>query len=125
MTGGVALIQRTVTNGGTLTIICSRQMPPPRSTLFPYTTLFRSDVQNDNGFFYYPCCPTAGSVINNAGLVRKSTRLNSSNRSNTNTVNHSNTINVRTGTVVVSVLGTSKGTYNIAAGTTLALSGGT
>src|SRR5207253_5826338 len=53
--------------------------PPPRSTLFPYTTLFRS----------YPCSPCgcrprvsqrppARSVTVRAGGDRKSTRLNSS-----------------------------------------------
>src|SRR5690554_7118894 len=63
---------------------------PPRSTLFPYTTLFRSDV--------HACCPqlagemsclhlhspniawisSSGSVPFNETSDRKSTRLNSS-----------------------------------------------
>src|SRR5207244_9091452 len=54
---------------------------PPRSTLFPYTTLFRSDgAYRDNSFMalidgrdsFNPC------GLNNASLDRKSTRLNSS-----------------------------------------------
>src|SRR5215813_15174122 len=45
---------------------------PPRSTLFPYTTLFRSNISTPGG----PCRnrPTPGVLI----LDRKSTRLNSS-----------------------------------------------
>src|SRR3954466_16435585 len=46
---------------------------PPRSTLFPYTTLFRS---------MWPNCPTYPNVKTLGGLAghidRKSTRLNSS-----------------------------------------------
>src|SRR2546426_9134830 len=54
---------------------------PPRSTLFPYTTLFRSDVRNAAGEAAgqsqaytqaFPGLALAG------GLDRKSTRLNSS-----------------------------------------------
>src|SRR5216683_5804773 len=46
---------------------------PPRSTLFPYTTLFRSRKQFSNG------CKTRTSVsFANCFLDRKSTRLNSS-----------------------------------------------
>src|SRR3989442_7507113 len=49
---------------------------PPRSTLFPYTTLFRSGARGNRG------CPTvlAGQreFWVGAGLDRKSTRLNSS-----------------------------------------------
>src|SRR5438105_8477157 len=51
---------------------------PPRSTLFPYTTLFRSQWQI-NGEYFEACncdsvcpCPTSGTED------RKSTRLNSS-----------------------------------------------
>src|SRR5205814_5950217 len=50
---------------------------PPRSTLFPYTTLFRSDPAHG-------CCPRAPSRRLGAGRRRgaardrKSTRLNSS-----------------------------------------------
>src|SRR5260221_9799419 len=52
---------------------------PPRSTLFPYTTLFRSFV----GIRTLPTDPQEGSVLSpkeEAGRVRdrKSTRLNSS-----------------------------------------------
>src|SRR5436305_7755422 len=60
--------------------------PPPRSTLFPYTTLFRSCCQDGNdgdvpavvdGFcawFYRNDVPDIGIGV----LDRKSTRLNSS-----------------------------------------------
>src|SRR6266480_7377559 len=48
---------------------------PPRSTLFPYTTLFRSPVPTTNG-------PTPRSTTSPAGTGdRKSTRLNSSHMS--------------------------------------------
>src|SRR5256885_11703354 len=47
---------------------------PPRSTLFPYTTLFRSPIKADTAHVLMheplPCCPSHGD--------RKSTRLNSS-----------------------------------------------
>src|SRR6202011_6355856 len=52
---------------------------PPRSTLFPYTTLFRSqgniklDLKSSYGQF-------AHLHLNNHGVDRKSTRLNSSHR---------------------------------------------
>src|SRR2546428_7274966 len=60
---------------------------PPRSTLFPYTTLFRSDVQQSigseggtgialgKGTLYFG---TASTVYRYALRDRKSTRLNSS-----------------------------------------------
>src|SRR2546422_1118995 len=66
---------------------------PPRSTLFPYTTLFRSFVEHAPGDFYSPAfvglldtlaLPDAyGVVIPSLGKARvsrdrKSTRLNSS-----------------------------------------------
>src|SRR3712207_7044786 len=75
---------------------------PPRSTLFPYTTLFRSDALNERGGGRIPGCPQSllrlgGRVVASAiaaamaaaaavgsGTVaaksrdRKSTRLNSS-----------------------------------------------
>src|SRR6266496_5198806 len=44
---------------------------PPRSTLFPYTTLFRSDPRCSPRAAPRPCCGPPGSD-------RKSTRLNSS-----------------------------------------------
>src|SRR5258707_5653778 len=50
---------------------------PPRSTLFPYTTLFRSAADYDATF----ARATAGFVealLDAAGVDRKSTRLNSS-----------------------------------------------
>src|SRR3972149_3987395 len=46
---------------------------PPRSTLFPYTTLFRSDAVEDP----HRACPRARDR-REAGRDRKSTRLNSS-----------------------------------------------
>src|SRR5438309_8637300 len=52
---------------------------PPRSTLFPYTTLFRSKCANR------PCAPSNAplieEVVGTAGQDRKSTRLNSSHSS--------------------------------------------
>src|SRR2546426_8431681 len=57
---------------------------PPRSTLFPYTTLFRSVMT----VLHSPASPVQGSTVTsmivffnpagNAALDRKSTRLNSS-----------------------------------------------
>src|SRR5438552_14453658 len=56
--------------------------PPPRSTLFPYTTLFRSlGIQPDWQTFrqYFARLEKQGIGINVADYVdRKSTRLNSS-----------------------------------------------
>src|SRR5256886_4889940 len=61
---------------------------PPRSTLFPYTTLFRSDLYSGVGFFTLPLAKAfAKAVCVDANLAatrdlhprdRKSTRLNSS-----------------------------------------------
>src|SRR5690348_17468803 len=59
---------------------------PPRSTLFPYTTLFRSiGLMRDLGLdaFRFSIAwprvlPEGRGRINEAGLDRKSTRLNSS-----------------------------------------------
>src|SRR2546430_7312517 len=62
---------------------------PPRSTLFPYTTLFRSLGATGGAVNYVTKAPHTGPVINDAftsydnrpgvrGLDRKSTRLNSS-----------------------------------------------
>src|SRR5256885_12427385 len=61
---------------------------PPRSTLFPYTTLFRSQVDGIDGLppavalQQHRGAPTArssvGSVTTLSNLDRKSTRLNSS-----------------------------------------------
>src|SRR5258708_9179764 len=64
---------------------------PPRSTLFPYTTLFRSDSPNGRAWNPPPfsphrvCRSKPGGRIrhtrcgeNGGGLDRKSTRLNSS-----------------------------------------------
>src|SRR5439155_11499241 len=51
---------------------------PPISTLFPYTTLFRSDVFQDcKGKRQKVCCKAQGLLLPEA-LDRKSTRLNSS-----------------------------------------------
>src|SRR5436853_7774677 len=51
---------------------------PPRSTLFPYTTLFRSIVWNAQPEWIEQLRFTPGQVIDAAGEDRKSTRLNSS-----------------------------------------------
>src|SRR2546422_5032181 len=59
---------------------------PPRSTLFPYTTLFRSGVASRHAFGTAPKYPTthATCAVGNEGnesvcqTDRKSTRLNSS-----------------------------------------------
>src|SRR5690349_22628495 len=55
---------------------------PPRSTLFPYTTLFRSLAQNSQIFFRRLCFASAASQAFSCRLIlnrdRKSTRLNSS-----------------------------------------------
>src|SRR3712207_8897031 len=57
---------------------------PPRSTLFPYTTLFRSEVDTETGFVKirkYACVDDVGTIVNPLiveGQDRKSTRLNSS-----------------------------------------------
>src|SRR5208337_5281834 len=48
---------------------------PPRSTLFPYTTLFRSIFCID---WFKTFCPNLNKSIQN--IDRKSTRLNSSHR---------------------------------------------
>src|SRR2546426_4364669 len=52
---------------------------PPRSTLFPYTTLFRSD-DRDIEMFLDQLMESIGIVLNTiqANTDRKSTRLNSS-----------------------------------------------
>src|SRR5215210_8351307 len=50
---------------------------PPRSTLFPYTTLFRSNQARHLGG-----CLDAPASEKGAWLDRKSTRLNSSHRCN-------------------------------------------
>src|SRR5690625_6467955 len=56
--------------------------PPPRSTLFPYTTLFRSQWSGIwNGIFHFlDGTLQSGSSLNRFGTGedRKSTRLNSS-----------------------------------------------
>src|SRR5437763_3137455 len=50
---------------------------PPRSTLFPYTTLFRSEVGRGPAG---PGDPGAGALRGDRRGDRKSTRLNSSHR---------------------------------------------
>src|SRR2546429_3670211 len=50
---------------------------PPRSTLFPYTTLFRSAAAAEAAASRTPIVPKAGSAAE-ATADRKSTRLNSS-----------------------------------------------
>src|SRR5437868_10058554 len=56
---------------------------PPRSTLFPYTTLFRSELEPDAALAALWDLVWAGEVTNDAwtplrAADRKSTRLNSS-----------------------------------------------
>src|SRR2546427_5938196 len=66
---------------------------PPRSTLFPYTTLFRSDRRSDEaavrqivyrvqqdaaGFRFCPHCAVHRAIVGRRDRDRKSTRLNSS-----------------------------------------------
>src|SRR5256885_7346784 len=54
---------------------------PPRSTLFPYTTLFRSSAAGRRGFAdrrSAPACPAAQGRQSATDRDRKSTRLNSS-----------------------------------------------
>src|SRR5438552_10236774 len=64
---------------------------PPRSTLFPYTTLFRSQTQDRKGFALILLCAVQFMVVFDIAIVnvalftiktaledRKSTRLNSS-----------------------------------------------
>src|SRR5437763_10514744 len=58
--------------------------PPPRSTLFPYTTLFRSHGFDRMGLISYPASAGDAEKVFEAALDdlldRKSTRLNSSHR---------------------------------------------
>src|SRR5258707_5204812 len=57
---------------------------PPRSTLFPYTTLFRSILEAAVVYGYWPCYSEANRLVvldprdRSSELDRKSTRLNSS-----------------------------------------------
>src|SRR4030043_752628 len=48
---------------------------PPRSTLFPYTTLFRSDEMNRE---YSSSATPSPCMVESSTIDRKSTRLNSS-----------------------------------------------
>src|SRR5437868_14978872 len=55
--------------------------PPPRSTLFPYTTLFRSQLTHIRRYHYcYSCAsrPYRNGIPEPEYRDRKSTRLNSS-----------------------------------------------
>src|SRR5574337_1670116 len=60
---------------------------PPRSTLFPYTTLFRSRLSDFTFTFHFSCIeegngnPLQCSCLENPREDRKSTRLNSSHHS--------------------------------------------
>src|SRR5438132_2702244 len=79
---------------------------PPRSTLFPYTTLFRSMAEFGRGSFTH--IAEVSEVSEQMGRDRKSTRLNSSHtvisyavfclkkKKIENKVANSNTDNVRT-----------------------------
>src|SRR2546430_11001477 len=52
---------------------------PPRSTLFPYTTLFRSSAHSANHYILYALhCTKWTRCLPNEKPDRKSTRLNSS-----------------------------------------------
>src|SRR5947208_12848742 len=52
---------------------------PPRSTLFPYTTLFRSSEDSSPNAFVFGRTIASAELVVTAGLLdRKSTRLNSS-----------------------------------------------
>src|SRR5947207_12255075 len=51
---------------------------PPRSTLFPYTTLFRSKQGSGSPFREYPAKWASGPLFRGGFRDRKSTRLNSS-----------------------------------------------
>src|SRR5256885_13253624 len=51
---------------------------PPRSTLFPYTTLFRSGLQGVGQPNFAVNMPAPIGANSGGGLDRKSTRLNSS-----------------------------------------------
>src|SRR5450432_4491658 len=51
---------------------------PPRSTLFPYTTLFRSDQECDEGDQHGNASPHQVEIVDRRDLDRKSTRLNQS-----------------------------------------------
>src|SRR2546428_1068956 len=51
---------------------------PPRSTLFPYTTLFRSALAGATSFLLAPMMPATCVPCPLNGGDRKSTRLNSS-----------------------------------------------
>src|SRR5947208_6755338 len=54
---------------------------PPRSTLFPYTTLFRSEVAGEPSIARAPVAELRGGravPVGDRHLDRKSTRLNSS-----------------------------------------------
>src|SRR4051812_49759704 len=56
--------------------------PPPRSTLFPYTTLFRSELGAGlHPAGLEPLQPSVGRQLGAQRLDRKSTRLNSSHMS--------------------------------------------
>src|SRR5437899_7455032 len=50
---------------------------PPRSTLFPYTTLFRSELE-PAAFVFLRLVGAAGKLVDDLLGDRKSTRLNSS-----------------------------------------------
>src|SRR2546422_6427666 len=51
---------------------------PPRSTLFPYTTLFRSSFRCNGDLRFRPVRGFSNCILRVASTDRKSTRLNSS-----------------------------------------------
>src|SRR5436189_575258 len=81
---GLLLLSRFLCFADTFSFLMLRR--PPRSTLFPYTTLFRSDdqppVPDQPRFQRRPHGPLRGRDVHDPlrGEDRKSTRLNSSHR---------------------------------------------
>src|SRR2546426_2220899 len=79
---------------------------PPRSTLFPYTTLFRSSIQNDSLFDNSQF--GALTQFNNNGTVTKSPGTGITTFSVA--FNNGNVVNVQTGTLRLASGGASNST---------------
>src|SRR2546426_3872371 len=93
---------------------------PPRSTLFPYTTLFRSSIQNDSLFDNSQF--GALTQFNNNGTVTKSPGTGITTFSVA--FNNGNVVNVQTGTLRLASGGTSTANFAVSAPATLEVSGG-